>query len=75
MQLIKGGFSYRIRKELGYQGEVWQRGYSEVRIRDRRDFLKHRDYIDQNPIRAGLANTADEYPYGSAFFKKQKHRG
>jgi len=75
MQLIKGGFSYRIRKELGYQGEVWQRGYSEVRIRDRRGFLKHRDYIDQNPIRAGLANTADEYPYGSAFFKKQKHRG
>jgi len=75
MQLIKGGFSYRVRKELGYQGEVWQRGYSEVRIRDRRGFLKHRDYIDQNPIRAGLANTADEYPYGSAFFKKQKHRG
>jgi len=75
MQLIKGGFSYRIRKELGYQGEVWQRGYSEVRIRDRRGFLKHRDYIDQNPIRAGLANTADEYPYGSAFFNKQKRRG
>ena len=32
MQLIKGGFSYRLKKEFGYQGEVWQRGFSEVRI-------------------------------------------
>src|SRR5215470_8109838 len=75
MQLIKGGFSYRVRKELGYQGEVWQRGYSEVRIKGRGGFLKHRDYIDQNPIRDGLAKAADEYPYGSAYLKKQKRRG
>jgi putative transposase len=26
MQLIKGGFSYRAKKELGYMGEVWQPG-------------------------------------------------
>src|SRR6185437_11382777 len=32
MQFIKGGFSYRIKKELGYLGEVWQRGFSELRI-------------------------------------------
>src|SRR5262245_36585864 len=35
MQFIKGGFSYRVKKELGYQGEVWQRGFTEVRILDR----------------------------------------
>jgi len=75
MQLIKGGFSYRVRKELGYQGEVWQRGYSEVRISDRESFLKHREYIDENPIRDELAKAADEYPYGSAYLKKQKRRG
>ena len=34
MQLIKGGFSYRLKREFGYQGEVWQRGFSEVRITD-----------------------------------------
>jgi REP element-mobilizing transposase RayT len=27
MQLIKGGFSFRLKKELGYAGEVWQRGF------------------------------------------------
>ena len=38
MQLIKGGFSYRLKREFGYQGEVWQRGFSEVRIRDGQAF-------------------------------------
>jgi putative transposase len=27
MQFIEGGFSYRLRKEGGYLGEVWQRGF------------------------------------------------
>src|SRR5487761_89969 len=27
MQFIKGGFSFRLRKEFGYRGEVWQRGF------------------------------------------------
>ncbi|HWF66665.1 MAG TPA: transposase [Acidobacteriaceae bacterium] len=34
MQLIKGRFSYRLKKELGYLGEVWQRGFSELRVND-----------------------------------------
>ncbi len=30
MQLIKGGFSFRANKELGFRGEIWQRGFSDV---------------------------------------------
>ena len=26
VQFIKGGFSYRLKKEMGYCGEVWQKG-------------------------------------------------
>ena len=62
VQLIKGGFSYRVKKELGFAGEIWQRGFSEVRVFDRESFLKHRSYIDNNPVEAGLAQTAEEYP-------------
>ncbi len=29
MQLIKGGFSYRAKKELGYPGEVWQPAFQK----------------------------------------------
>ena len=45
MQLIKGRFSYRLKKEFGYMGEVWQRGFSEERVKDRQSFLHHREYI------------------------------
>src|SRR5580698_3298148 len=31
MRLIKGRFPRRLKKELGYPGDVWQAGFSEVR--------------------------------------------
>jgi putative transposase len=37
IQLIKGGFSFRAKKELGSGLEVWQRGFSDHRIRDAED--------------------------------------
>ena len=75
MQLIKGGFSFRANKEIGFKGEIWQRGFSEVRIVDERSFQQHREYIENNPVRAGLANLAAEYPFGTAYLKRQKRAG
>jgi putative transposase len=75
MQLIKGGFSFRAGKELGFRGEVWQRGYSDVQIVDDQSFQRHRTYIDNNPVKAGLANAPEEFSYGTAYLKKQKHAG
>jgi putative transposase len=74
VQSIKGNFSYRAKKELGYQGEIWQRGFSDERVWDRESFLRHRSYIDDNPVKAGLVNSAEEYPYCSAYFRKKKSR-
>jgi putative transposase len=75
MQFIKGGFSYRLRKHYGYMGEVWQRGFSEVRIANRESFLRHREYIAGNPVRAGLAESAEEFPYCFAYLAKLKAAG
>ena len=72
VQLVKGNFSYRAKKELGRLSEVWQRGFSEVRVLDRASFLKHREYIENNPVKAGLVDTPEKYPYGSAFFRAKK---
>jgi putative transposase len=72
--LIKGNFSYRAKKEFGYQWEIWQRGFSEVRVYDRESFLYYRQYIDENAVKAGYAKSAEEYPYCSAYFRK-KRRG
>jgi hypothetical protein len=75
IQLIKGGFSFRANKELGFRGEVWQRGFSDVRIVYEQSFEEHRAYIVNNPVKAGLANSAEEFPFGSVFLKKRKNAG
>jgi putative transposase len=72
MQLIKGGYSFRYTNELGLTGEIWQPGYSEVRIMDKKSYLVHKRYIDNNPVKRGLAASAEEYPYCSAYLRKMK---
>jgi len=66
VQFIKGGFSYRAKKKLGSNLEVWQKGFSDHRIRDASDYRLHRVYIQQNPVRKHLCERAQEYPYSSA---------
>ena len=51
MQFIKGGFSHRFMKETGSRMEIWQRSFTNHRIRDWIDFEKHRRYIHLNPVR------------------------
>ena len=66
IQFIKGGFSRRCSKESVFEGEVWQPGPTNHRIRDDLDYERHREYIHMNPVRAGLVAKAADYPYSSA---------
>ncbi len=75
VQLIKGSFSYRATKELGFRGEIWQRGFSDVQIRDDAAFRAHQTYIYNNPVKAGMARRAEEYPHGSLYLRKVKEQG
>jgi putative transposase len=75
VQLIKGGFSHRLKKEFGYAGEVWQRGFSDVRIEDRESFLQHRDYIAQNPVKRGLVDSPEKFPFCFTSLARQKATG
>ncbi len=65
MHLIKGGFSYRYHNELGGLRGVWQKRYADHRCRDRADFMTHKRYIEENPVKAGLCAVAEEYPWSS----------
>jgi putative transposase len=67
MQFVKGGFSFRVRKELGVAIEIWQRGYVDHRVRDASDYAQHRAYMHSNPVRAHLALSPEEFRYSSAF--------
>ena len=76
VQLIKGTFSHRVKKELGFNGEIWQRGFSDVRVINDASFEEHQRYIENNPVKAGLAVSPLDYPGGSAYLKNLKrHRG
>jgi len=67
MQFIKGGFSYRARKELNVNFAIWQVGFTDHRIRDLQDYEQHRSYIHQNPVKARLVDAPELFPYSSAF--------
>lgn len=66
LQLIKGGFSFRAKKELQFAGEIWEKSFTNHRIRDAVDYTNHRKYIWENPVRAGLVSSPEEYEYSSA---------
>jgi len=66
VQYIKGGSAHRIRKELQYRWPVWQRGFSDHRIRDWADYEGHVRYIEENPVKARLVAAASEYEWSSS---------
>jgi REP-associated tyrosine transposase len=66
IQYVKGGFSFRAKKELCSKMEVWQRGFSDHRIRDGEDYDIHRAYLRSNPVKRGFCASAEEFPYSSA---------
>ena len=61
MQFIKGGFSFRAKKELGSNAEIWQRGFSDHRIRDAEDYEQHLQYIRLNPVKKHCGHAALRY--------------
>jgi putative transposase len=67
MQLIKGGFSHLVKKELGSNAEIWQRGFADHGIRDVEDYDKHLHYIHLNPVKKHLCASPAEYRYSSAY--------
>ena len=65
LQLIKGGFSYRVKKELNFAGEIWQPSYYDRRVRDMSEYQAFKEYIHLNPVKKGLVPAAEQYPYSS----------
>ena len=73
--LIKGRFSYRLKDEFGYLGEIWQPGFSEERIDTLEALRRCQQYIAENPVKAGLAKHPNEYPYCFQYLARKKTRG
>ncbi len=63
VQPIKGGFSFRARREFEWTGDIWQTGFTDHRVRDEEDWKRHLDYIRQNPIDVRLATDVALYEF------------
>jgi putative transposase len=71
IQFIKGGFSFRAKKEANFNGEIWQKGYNEQRIKDAHDYTEKAAYIQMNPVKAGYVDHPEQFPYSSARLKTE----
>ena len=49
-------------------GRLWQDGYHDRIVRQDEDLTAYVDYIRQNPVRAGLVERAEDYPYAATRF-------
>jgi putative transposase len=65
VQLIKGSYSFLIKRELGFAGEVWQTSFYDRRIRDLPEYQRFRMYIHMNPVRRGIVGRPEEYRFSS----------
>jgi putative transposase len=67
MQLVKGGFSFRAKRELGFMHDIWQPSYYDRRVRDAEEYFAFREYIQRNVVKRGLAANAGDYRFSSAW--------
>lgn len=71
---IKRNFTLNYKKAKGISGSVslWQKRFWDHVIRDERDYLNHLHYIHYNPVKHGLVNKPEDYPYTSynEYFKR-----
>jgi putative transposase len=67
VQYIKGGFSFRAKKELDFKASIWERSFRNYRVSGADHYARLRGYIRRNPVKRCLADSEDRFPYSSAY--------
>jgi hypothetical protein len=65
VSIIKGAVSYRAKREFGVRSQIWQTSFVDRRVRDSSEYQNMRDYILDNPVKAGLCVRREDFPYSS----------
>ena len=64
---LKSSIARKANLVLGRTGErFWQEESYDRLVRNAEEFKKIQDYIELNPVRAGLARSPEDYPWSSA---------
>ncbi len=67
MKSFKSFTAHQANKILSRNGRFWQEDYFDRYIRDREHFEKTIDYIESNPVKAGLCEKRSDWKYSSAY--------
>lgn len=59
-------------KIINSQGKFWQEEYFDRYIRDEKHYIAAVNYIEENPVKAGLCSSKEHWPYGSAMRKYER---
>lgn len=63
VQRSKEWSSKRIAHQLELSGNVWQEEFFDHVLRSSESYSQKWDYVKENPVRAGLVNNSDDWPW------------
>jgi acetyl-CoA synthetase len=66
VQTVKSISAHKINLATGRSGHVWQQDYFDRYVRDAAHFSTTLNYIENNPVKAGLCSTPEEWMFSSA---------
>jgi REP element-mobilizing transposase RayT len=66
VQKWKGASAIQINRHHKRSGTLWMRDYFDRFIRDEDHFLNARIYIRENPVKAGLCEDPEDWPFSSS---------
>jgi len=69
IQSLKSFTANEANKLLKRTGTFWMPDYFDRYIRNQRHLAAAIDYVEENPVKAGLCNKAENWPFGSAWFR------
>ena len=70
----KGYSAKAANRLLGRKGRFWEVGYWDTYMRDSEHETRVRCYIENNPVKAGLAKFGKEWPWSSSRFRDSFER-
>lgn len=69
MQSFKSITAHKANRTLRRSGEFWMPDYFDRWIRNAKHYKKTVEYIENNPVKAGLCLKPSDWPYSSAWFR------
>ena len=70
VQAWKSWTAKAINRRRGRSGRVWQKDYFDRYMRSARQFAATVAYIEENPVKAGLAERPEDWRFGSAWWRE-----